>query len=163
MYNTVQSHCPAVISYSAERITQLHCHEHRQPYLALITHLWQNYNKLYLLNLRVYVNFSFLLRTETETACSKSVCISLPDAGKSSDRGILVCGIGPCQILAFSDKTFWNVTSYSVIASCLFLIIEVVSSSMELSGRLWEVTDKKTYQSPKQDTFPRFSRAGEDP
>lgn len=85
--------------------------------------------------------FFFLLKDRYRNSLCKSVCISLPDTGKSSDHGILLCRIGHCQILPFSDKTFWNVTPYSVLASYLFLIIETVSSSMA-SVTLWQTMSR---------------------
>jgi len=82
-------------------------------------------------------DFFFLLIDRDRSSLCKSVCISLPGAGISSYHGILVCRIGHGQILAFSGKTFRNVTSYSVLASNVFLQIEAVSSSMT-SATLWQ-------------------------
>jgi hypothetical protein len=81
--------------------------------------------------------FFFILKDRDRTSLCKSVHIALPDNGKSSDYGILVCRIGHYQILAFSGKTFWNVTPCSVLASYLLLKIEAVSSSMA-SVTLWQ-------------------------
>jgi len=79
------------------------------------------------MDLRDYVNFSFLyLKTDRNSLC-KSESISLPDAGISS---------WAFSDFSFSGKTFWNVTPYSVLASYLFLKIEAVSSSMA-SVTLW--------------------------
>jgi len=71
---------------------------------------------------------------------------------------------GHFQILAFSGKTFWNVTPYSVLASYLFLKIETVSSSMA-SVTLWH-----TMRSCRQEDislqnrvqFQDFLHSGED-
>lgn len=81
--------------------------------------------------------FLFHLIDRDRTSLCKSVCFSLPGDGISSDHGILLCRIGHGQILAFSGKTFRNVTLYSVLASNVFLQIETVSSFMA-SVTLWQ-------------------------
>lgn len=68
--------------------------------------------------------FFFLLIDRDRPSLCKSVCISLPGAGISLDHGMLLCRIGHGQILAFSGKTFRNVTSYIVLASNVFLQIQ---------------------------------------